>query len=137
MAMVPLLLSLYLLCKRMNEPILIVDDEPDMCWVISHILQSQGLSVITAYCGEDACFKLAHHKFSWVFLDAKLPDMDGLEVARRTSAILCDKPKIILVSGYHYCDDPVIRYAISEGIIDKFLAKPFTNTDLLKVFSTG
>jgi CheY-like chemotaxis protein len=117
----------------MNAPILIVDDEPDMCWVISHIIQSQGLHVITAYCGEDACFKLAHEEFSLVFLDAKLPDMDGLEVAKRASTMIQSRPRIVLVSGYHYYDDPVVRHAISEGIIFGFLAKPFTNKDLLNM----
>ena len=115
----------------MNMPILIVDDEPDMCWAISHIIQSQGLHVVTAYCGEDACFKLTQEEFSFVFLDAKLPDMDGLEVARRAGKMMQGRPRIILVSGYHYYDDPVIRQAIQEGVICGFLAKPFTNKDLL------
>lgn len=115
----------------MNAPILIVDDEPDMCWAISHLIQSQGLHVVTAYCGEDACFKLKHDEFSLVFLDAKLPDMDGLQIARHANTMLSYKPRIILVSGYHYHDDPVVRQAISEGIICRFLAKPFTNKDLL------
>lgn len=120
----------------MNAPILIVDDEPDMCWVISYIIQSQGLNVITAYSGEDACFKLTHGEFSFVFLDAKLPDMDGLEVAHRISTMVQDRPRVVLVSGYHYHDDPVVRHAIAEGIICGFLAKPFTNKDLLNTLHT-
>ncbi|MBS1205206.1 MAG: response regulator [Proteobacteria bacterium] len=120
----------------MNAPILIVDDEPDICWVISNIIQSQGLSVITAYSGEDACAKLKNGDFSFVFLDAKLPDMDGLEVARRASALLERRPCVVLVSGYHYYYDPVIRHAIAEGIICSFLAKPFTNKELLETLLT-
>jgi CheY-like chemotaxis protein len=121
----------------MNRPILIVDDEPDMCWVISHIIQSQGLHVITSCSGEDACFKLMHGEFSFVFLDAKLPDMDGLEVARRASTMVQGRPCVILVSGYHYYDDPVVRHAIAEGIICGFLAKPFTNKDLINMLNNG
>ena len=119
----------------MNRSILIVDDEPDMCWVIAHILQSQGLNVVTVYSGEEACHKLTYGEFSFVFLDAKLPDMDGLEVARRAST-LENRPRIVMVSGYHYYDDPVIRHAISEGIICGFLAKPFGNKDLLATLQT-
>ena len=115
-------------------PILIVDDEPDMCWVISHIIQSQGLNVVTAYNGKDACFKLKHGNFSLVFIDAKLPDMDGLEVARIAS-MMRDRPRVIMVSGYHYCDDPVVRHAVSENIICGFLAKPFTNTEILRILN--
>jgi FixJ family two-component response regulator len=43
------------------------------------------------------------------------------------------RPRIVLVSGYHYRDDPVVRHAISEGVICGFLAKPFTNKDLLNM----
>ncbi len=120
----------------MNTPILIVDDEPDMCWVISQIIESQGLNVVTAYSGEDACFKLANGDFSVVFLDAKLPDMDGLEVARRASTMINNRPRVVLVSGYHYQDDPVVRHAIDDGIICSFLAKPFTNEELLKTLNS-
>ncbi|MEY3786267.1 MAG: hypothetical protein RLZ75_472 [Pseudomonadota bacterium] len=117
----------------MSKNILIVDDEPDMCWVVSQIIQSQGLNVVTAYTGEDACFKLANGDFSVVFLDAKLPDMDGLDVARHINAMKVGKPRVVLVSGYHYQDDPVVRNAQVEGIICCFLAKPFTNEELLSI----
>lgn len=123
-------------CEAMGAPILIVDDEPDMCWAISHIIQSQGLNAVTACSGEDACFKLAHGEFSFVFLDAKLPDMDGLEVARHISTLLQGRLRVVLVSGYHYHDDPVVRHAMSEGIICGFLAKPFTNIELLEILRT-
>ncbi len=117
----------------MDTPILIVDDEPDMCWAISHLIQSQGFNIITASNGTDACFKLANGNFSVVFLDAKLPDMDGLEIARHASTLGQRRPKVVLVSGYHYQDDPVVHDAIAEGIICNFLAKPFTNEALLNI----
>jgi CheY-like chemotaxis protein len=117
----------------MTISILIVDDEPDMCWAIAQIIESQGMNVVTAYTGEDACFKLKNGKFSIVFLDAKLPDMDGLDVAKYANTMKGEIPSIVLVSGYHYQDDPVIRQAIADGIICRFLAKPFTNEELLNI----
>jgi DNA-binding NtrC family response regulator len=53
--------------KSRSAKILIVDDEPDMCWVVSQIIQSQGLEVVIAYTGEDACLKMANGDFSVVF----------------------------------------------------------------------
>ena len=117
----------------MNKNVLIVDDEPDMCWVVSQIIQLQGLNVFTAYTGEDACFKLSKGDFSVVFLDAKLPDMDGLDVARRIHTMVKERPQVVLVSGYHYRDDPVVRNAQEEGIICCFLAKPFSNEELIGI----
>lgn len=39
-----------------------------------------------------------------------------------------------MISGYHYADDPIIRHAIEEGLIVGFLAKPFTNDEILSLF---
>lgn len=116
----------------MNAPILIVDDEPDMCWAMAHILQSRGHKAVTALNAADALALLERGEFSVVFLDAKLPDMDGLEVARSARAVTPGKLRVVLVSGYHYHDDPVIRKAMDEGVICAFLAKPFAASDLLK-----
>ncbi len=102
-----------------------------MCWVISHILESQGQSIVTASSGKEACSKLSEGCYSLVFLDAKMPDMDGLDVARFANKLGNDKPKIIMISGYHYANDPIICNAIEEGLITGFLSKPFTNEEIL------
>lgn len=121
----------------MSKNILIVDDEPDMCWIISQLVQSQGFNVVTAYTGEDACLKLAKGRFSTVFLDAKLPDMDGFDVAKYASLLKKDKPSVVLVSGYYYQDDPVIHQAVADGIICYFLAKPFTNKEFINILMSS
>jgi CheY-like chemotaxis protein len=59
--------------------------------------------------------------------------MDGLDVAKYANTMKGEMPSIVLVSGYHYQDDPVIRQAIADGIICRFLAKPFTNEELLSI----
>jgi CheY-like chemotaxis protein len=115
----------------MKEPVLIVDDEPDMCWVMHHILESQGYDVVSVTSGEDAIILLAEREFAFVLLDAKLTDVDGLELARNVQLSREKKLGIVLISGYHYHDDLDIRYAIRDGIICGFLAKPFTQADLL------
>jgi CheY-like chemotaxis protein len=115
----------------MKNCILIIDDEEDMCWAISHILKSQGQSIVTAASGEEACRKLSEGCYSLVFLDAKMPDMDGLDVARFANKLAHHKPHIIMISGYHYANDPIICNAIEDGLIDGFLSKPFTNEEIL------
>jgi CheY-like chemotaxis protein len=115
----------------MNNCILIIDDEEDMCWAISHILKSQGQSIVTATSGVEACTKLSEGRYSLVFLDAKMPDMDGLDVARFAYQLAHPKPQIIMISGYHYANDPIICNAIEDGLITGFLSKPFTNEEIL------
>lgn len=116
----------------MSIPILIVDDEPDMCWAMECILRSQGYEVVTVPSGVEACSQLAEHDFFFVFMDAKLRDMDGLDVIKHAQHLKPGKVHAVLVSGYHYHDDPIIRQAIDDGVIHGFLAKPFAHRDLLK-----
>ena len=117
----------------MTAPILIVDDEPDMCWAMEGILRSHGYSVVIVTSGEQASVELAQRDFFCVFMDAKLQDMNGLDVIRQAHRLRPGKVRAVLVSGYHYHDDPIIREAIEADVISGFLAKPFAHHDLLKM----
>jgi CheY-like chemotaxis protein len=117
----------------MTDPILIVDDEPDMCWAMECILRSQGYSVVTVTSGEQALAALEQQDFFFVFMDAKLRDMDGLDVVRHAQQLRSGTVRAVLVSGFHYHDDPIIRQSIESGLISGFLAKPFAHNELLKM----
>jgi len=114
-----------------SEQILIVDDEPDMCWALEHILINQGVSIRKALSAQEALHLIERQRFSRAFLDAKLPDMDGLELARRILEIAPDI-RIMMVSGYFYRDDVFIQDAISQGLIRGFISKPFLQEEILK-----
>jgi len=109
---------------------LIVDDEPDMCWAMAHILCTFGFSSVSAQRGEDVLTILKKKRFKQVFMDAKLPDIEGLELASSAREI-DPAAKIVLVSGYYYRDDLQIQRALAEGTICHFVAKPFTHSDIL------
>ena len=112
--------------------ILIVDDEPDMGWALEHLLNSQGFVTRKALSAREALNLLEQHRFACAFLDAKLPDMDGLELARRIREI-APGTRIIMVSGYFYRDDVSIQEAISQGLIIDFISKPFLQEEILRV----
>lgn len=110
---------------------LIVDDEPDMCWVLENILSKKGLSVEKASSGQEAIALIESEFFDFAFLDAKLPDMDGLDLARQVLKIVPTMP-IVLVSGFFYLDDPNIQQALQTGLILDFIGKPFLNDKILQ-----
>lgn len=110
---------------------LIVDDEPDMCWIMEQVLRSGGVAVRKAFSASEALALVAEEIFRGILLDAKLPDMEGLELARRIREIAPTIP-LIMVSGYFYRDDVVIREAMLEGLITGFIAKPFERGDILR-----
>lgn len=118
-----------------GELILIVDDEPDMCWALEHLLNKQGYVTRTALSAQEALKLMEEHRFACAFLDAKLPDMDGLELAQLIRDRAPDM-RILMVSGYFYRDDVSIQEAIAQGVIVDFISKPFLQAEILRVLET-
>ena len=103
--------------------VLIVDDEPDICWALMHILKSTGIVPVTTTSGREALRLAKSQRFHLAFIDAKLPDLDGLDLARRIREGDA-AARIVLVSGYFYCDDAEVRQAMVAGLIADFVGKP-------------
>lgn len=114
---------------------LIVDDEPDMCWALHHILKQKGLGVKIALTAQEALALTVPDGFTMVFLDAKLPDMEGLELARRIRLIAPDT-RIVMISGYFYKDDASVQKALESGLISGFISKPFQNDEVCRIIET-
>jgi DNA-binding NtrC family response regulator len=109
---------------------LIIDDVPDMCWALEHILKKNGGLPRRALSGIEARAYIKSERFQLVFLDAKLPDIEGLELARQIREIDSRVP-IILVSGYFYKDDVAVQKALEEKLICGFIAKPYSNHEII------
>ncbi|MBZ5622286.1 MAG: response regulator [Acidobacteriia bacterium] len=115
-----------------EQSFLIVDDEPDACWALERILERQrGTRCRRAATAEAALGEVRRGSFALALLDAKLPDMDGLELARHVRAIDGALP-IIIVSGYFYQDDVAIQAALKQGLIQCFVAKPFRHEEIVR-----
>ena len=112
--------------------VLIVDDDPGMCWALGHILGGSGIVSVTATSGQEALRSAERQRFRLAFVDAKLPDAEGLELARRIRE--ADPGiRIVLVSGYFYGDDPEVLQAAAAGVISGFLSKPFLHDEVLAI----
>lgn len=110
---------------------LIVDDEPDMCWLLEHLLKRETYSVKKASSGLEAITLMETHKFRLAFVDLKLDDMEGLELARRLKRA-APSLKVIMVSGFCYKDDPTVQKALADGLICDFIPKPFLHSDIVR-----
>lgn len=122
--------------KNQDQVFMIVDDEPDMCWALENILSQNGLRSIKTSNGREALALMKRYRFSLIFLDAKLPDMEGLLLARRIKKIDPYVP-IVLISGYYYKDDADIQNARTEELISGFIAKPFNHSEVLKALESA
>jgi DNA-binding NtrC family response regulator len=114
---------------RTDRLFMIVDDEPDMCWALENILRKMGLDAKIALRGDQALKLLEQYDFSMVFLDVKLPDIDGVELAQRIKDV-SPSVDIVLISGYFYKDDETVQKAVENGLICDFIAKPFMHDDI-------
>ena len=104
--------------------VLVVDDEPDLCWALTKSLTRSGYRVTTAASGAGALEMIAASQYSVAFVDAKLPDVDGLDLAAAMRRI-SPSTSIVLISGYYYQDDRTVSDGLAQGLLDGFVAKPF------------
>jgi DNA-binding NtrC family response regulator len=108
---------------------LIVDDEPDMCWALARILDRMTFCARKAFNGEQALRLVEQEHFPIAFLDAKLPDIEGLDLAAR----IVQKDagvRIFMVSGFFYKNDKEVQQALTLGLIAGFIAKPFDHDEI-------
>ena len=106
------------------EAVLVVDDDQDMCWALEGALASLGCAVTSVGSAQSAIAVVADSAFPVAFVDARLPDMDGMKLIAVLRA-LRPSMRIIMISGYFLADDVRILEAVGTAAIDGFLAKPF------------
>ena len=113
------------------QTVLVVDDVADSRLVLSKLLLSKGYLVLEAADGAEAIRAAARWRPHLVLLDLNLPEMDGLEVARRLRGLpgMKDVP-VVAVTAYHYYG---IREAALEAGCDEYLAKPVDFDELMRV----
>ncbi len=63
-----------------SQTILVVDDEPQVCEIISDALTGQGHKVESASDGVEAVEKIKRSEFSIVVTDMDMPRMDGMQL---------------------------------------------------------
>lgn len=101
--------------------VLIVDDEPSICWGLEKLARQLGHEPRVASSGEEALELATKKKPDAVILDVRLPGMGGLETADKLRDILGDAPIIIITA---YGDLDVAVNAIRGGAFE-YIVKPF------------
>ncbi len=77
-----------------SQPILIVDDDADICQTLTSVLKMEGHEVLMAGSGEEAVDIARDKSCRMAFIDVKLPNIDGLETLLRLKEI---NPSIITI----------------------------------------
>jgi signal transduction histidine kinase/CheY-like chemotaxis protein len=116
--------------------ILVVDDEEVAAEHARIILDEAGIKADTCYDGQTALKMLEvqhakHEPYNLVLLDWKMPEMDGVEVARKIREQYDKETTVIILTSFNW--DEILEEAIHSGV-DSFLAKPLLASNVLDEF---
>lgn len=105
--------------------VLIVDDDAEICQIVSEYLTEKGLQVATAGEGIAMFAALKQQSFDLIILDIMLPNEDGLTLCQKLHQ-LYDMP-ILMLSAAATESDRVVGLEVGA---DDYLAKPFSLREL-------
>ena len=115
-----------------NAKILVVDDTPVNLVVAKGMLKESKAKIETCESGEDALEKIKAEKFDMVFLDHKMPGMDGIETLRHAKKYAPDTKFIALTAN---AGANARAEYIAHGF-DDYLPKPFKSMEMMKILKT-
>jgi two-component system response regulator HydG len=110
----------------MNK-ILIIDDDRDICLLLSKYLAKNNFEVEYATNGLDGLDKVRNDKFDLILQDYKLPDVGGVELLQKIK-ILSSDSRVIIITGYSDVRTAVLT--LKHGAID-YVTKPLFPDEIL------
>lgn len=124
-----------------KQRILIVDDEEDICMILSYSLQKAGYEVLVAHSAEEALELLqspnsliASSPIDLILLDIMMGEMSGLEMAEKLKSengkVKCENhiPPIIFLTALS--DEDTVLQGFQLGA-DDYISKPFRIAEVL------
>ena len=118
-----------------KQRILIVDDEEDICMILSYSLQKAGYEVLVAHSAEEALanyeLRIKNYEVDLILLDIMMGEMSGLEMANhlRLDNVQFDNlPPIIFLTALS--DEDTVLQGFQLGA-DDYISKPFRIAEVL------
>jgi DNA-binding response OmpR family regulator len=107
----------------MAARVLVVDDEPDVCRLLTYSLGQAGFDAVAAHTAADALIGAARQAPDVVVLDLGLPDMSGIDVCKKLRADMhLAEVGIIMLTARGARED---RIEGLEAGADDYVVKPF------------
>ena len=117
----------------MQTSVLVVDDEPQVVWMLQFSLEAEGFQTFAARDGRTALDELRQHRPQLMLLDIMMPVMDGWSVLQEIGDLPeTERPRVVVVSARATLRD---RAKAAELGAIAFVAKPFNVDDLLGVLN--
>ena len=113
--------------QREIKRILVVDDEPSICNMLTRLLQSSGYDCRSTTDPIKSMIMLSQGNFDLLISDIKMAGIDGIQLIKEVSKIDLGIDTIIMTG---YTEDYTYSDIIKAGAAD-FIAKPFQNLELI------
>ncbi|SFQ30961.1 EAL domain-containing protein [Pseudomonas borbori] len=110
-----------------EQCLLLIDDDPGILKALQRELRLENYLILTAGSCAEALPLLAIHAVDVVLTDMRLADINGLDFLRRIKGLYPDIIRMVL-SGSSEVNS--ILKAVNEGVIYRFLTKPWSADDL-------
>jgi len=107
--------------------VLVVDDDPAVCYTCSEILEAEGFEVSFAHDGVEALLKYELSPVPLVVADLCMPNLDGMQLLKKLSAYV-PAPKVVIITG---CGSERRAVEAIKANAHDYLRKPFENHELL------
>jgi len=117
------------LSPPVEAPVLIVDDDPELCSALSRLLGRKGYTTLTAGDGQQALALLREREIPLVLTDLMMPRMNGIELLK-AAKLVSPATEVVIVTGHGTIETAV--EAMKLGAYD-FIEKPFSAAVTLKV----
>ncbi len=122
--------------KPKDMRVLVVDDEEIAAEHARLVLDEVGIKADISLSGQEALnmLQIAHTKnipYNLVLLDWKMPEMDGIEVAKQIRQKYDKETTVIILTSFNW--DEIVDDALHVGV-DSFLAKPLFASNVIDEF---
>ena len=111
-----------------KHKILIVDDEQSLVYVLKKLLEDEFI-IDTASDGEEALSYIKQNEYFAVFLDIRIPKINGMEILSHTRRLI-NKPNVIIMTAQNTMVNAID--AMKQGAYD-YITKPFELDEILGI----
>ncbi len=107
--------------------VLIVEDDPDLRWVLGTTLRALGFEIVPSASGEQALLQMATRRFDAVLLDINMPGMGGIETCRRVRR----KAPFLQILMLTVREGEREKLEAFDAGADDYITKPFSMPELI------
>lgn len=106
--------------------LLVVDDEPEVCNSVAHLLRHK-YQVLRAHSAAEAIELMAQHEVEIIMTDQRMPEVSGVEMLQKVKSRY---PEAIRMLFTGYSDINSVIAAINQGHVYRYLSKPWQPEEL-------